>query len=201
MKSKNKKEIEVKNLDYKALSTEQIELELQKEKYKEKYLNILRSTIYALVIVAAVSTIIATLIIPVLQISGNSMNPTYSEGDIVLAYKTKKLKTGDIIAFYHGNKILVKRVIAGPSNYVDIDEDGNVYVNGILLEETYVEKKSLGESDIKYPYQVPDGKWFVMSDNRENLTDSRINEIGCISNENIVGKLFIRVWPFTKGGK
>ncbi len=195
MKNNNKKEVTKNSLAYNALSIKQIENELQKEKYKQKYLKLLKSTIYALIIIAAVATIIATLIMPVLQISGNSMAPTYDEGDIVGAIKTKNLKTGDIIAFYHGNKILVKRVIAGPSNYVDIDSEGNVYVNGTLLEEKYISKKILGDSDIKYPYQVPDGKWFVLSDNRENITDSRISEIGCIPEENIIGKLFIRIWP------
>ena len=183
-----------KKLSYKDFSITEIEQELKREKYKSKYTNVLMTTIYSLIIVAACAALIATLVLPVLQISGTSMNPTYNEGDIVLSIKTKNLKSGDIIAFYHGNKILVKRVIAGAGNWINIDESGKVYINGIHLEEKYVEELKLGETNIEYPYQIPDGHWFVLSDNRSNINDSRNKEIGSISEENIIGKIIFRIW-------
>ena len=150
---------------------------------------------------AAVAAIVATLIMPVLQISGSSMTPTFQEGEIVFSIKTKNLKPGDIIAFYHGNKILVKRVIAGAGSWVNITIDGDVYVNGELLEENYIQEKMLGETNITYPYQVPDGSWFVLGDHREVSIDSRNSEIGCIKQEDIVGKIIFRVWPLKRIGK
>lgn len=188
-------------LSYKDLTINQIENELTREVYKEKYFKILRSTIYALIIVAAVATLIATLIMPVLQISGSSMTPTFNEGEIVVAFKTKNLKTGDIVAFYHGNKVLVKRVIAKAGQWVNIDENGNVYLDGELLTEPYIDKLSLGECDLEFPYQVPDGNWFVLGDKREVSIDSRNSEIGSISEDNIVGKIIFRVWPLKRIGK
>ena len=119
----------------------------------------------------------------------------YNTGDLVVSIKTKSLTNGDIIAFYHGNKILVKRVIAGAGSWVNMDEKGNVYVNGKKLEESYIDEKSLGECDIDFPLQVPDGHWFVLSDKRGESIDSRNSEIGCISQENIIGKIVFRVWP------
>lgn len=184
-----------KKINYKTLTISQIEAELNRENYKEKYIKILKSTIYALVIIAAVATVVATLIMPVLQISGSSMTPTFSEGDIVVSLKTKNLDTGDVIAFYHGNKILVKRVIANAGSYVNIDEEGNVYVDGILLDEPYVKEKTLGESDITFPYQVPDGKWFVLGDQRLTTIDSRNSEIGCVEQKDIIGKIIFKIWP------
>ena len=210
IKNKNKKIVGNKNkktkinkdkVDYRNLTISQIETELKRETYKEKYLKILKSTIYSLIIVAAVATIIATLIMPVLQISGSSMTPTFKEGEIVVSLKTKKLETGDIVAFYHGNKILVKRIIAGAGSYVNIDEEGNVYVDGKLIDEPYIQEKTLGEYDITFPYQVPDGKWFVLGDHRSVSIDSRSTEIGCVDQENIVGKIIFRVWPLKKISK
>lgn len=188
-------------VDYKTLTVSQIEMELNKETYKEKYLKILRSTIYSLIIVSAIAAILATLVMPVLKISGTSMAPTFKEGEIVISLKTNNLKTGDIIAFYHGNKILVKRVIAGAGSYVDIDKDGNVFVDGKKLKEPYIKKKVLGEYDITFPYQVPDGEWFVLGDSRTVSIDSRNTEIGCIKQDNIVGKIIFRVWPLKEIGK
>lgn len=202
-KQKNPKiNIYMKNkIDYKTLTISQIEAELNRTTYNEKYVKILKSTIYSLIIVAAVATIIATLIMPVLQISGTSMAPTFNEGEIVLSLKTKNLETGDIIAFYHGNKILIKRIIAGAGSYVNIDEEGNVYVNGNLIDEPYIKEKTLGDYNITFPYQVPDGKWFVLGDHRSISIDSRNSEIGCIEQENIVGKIVFRVWPLKEFGK
>ena len=189
------------NSKVKKISVQELENELKRENYRSKYFKILTSTIYALIIVAAVAAIVATLIMPVLQISGSSMTPTFQEGEIVFSIKTKNLKPGDIIAFYHGNKILVKRVIAGAGSWVNITIDGDVYVNGELLEENYIQEKMLGETNITYPYQVPDGSWFVLGDHREVSIDSRNSEIGCISQDNIVGKIIFRVWPLKRIGK
>lgn len=189
------------NSNVKKISVQELENELKRENYRSKYFKILTSTIYALIIVAAVAAIVATLIMPVLQISGSSMTPTFQEGEIVFSIKTKNLKPGDIIAFYHGNKILVKRVIAGAGSWVNITIDGDVYVNGELLEENYIQEKMLGETNITYPYQVPDGSWFVLGDHREVSIDSRNSEIGCIKQEDIVGKIIFRVWPLKRIGK
>jgi len=187
-----------KKIDYKTLTVNQIENELYRTKYNEKYANILRSTIYSLIIIASIAVIIATLIMPVLEINGSYMEPNYKDGEIIVSIKTKKLKPGDIIAFYHGNKILVKRVIASSGSYVIIDEEGNVFVDGTKLEESYIDKKSSGEPNIEYPYQVPDGEWFVLSDEREQTIDSRNKEIGCVKQENIIGKILFRIWPLNK---
>lgn len=200
-KKKDVKKKEKERVDYKTLTVSQIETELNRETYKEKYLKILRSTIYSLIIVSAVAAILATLVMPVLKISGTSMAPTFSENEIVISLKTNNLKTGDIIAFYHGNKILVKRVIAGAGSYVNIDEDGNVFVDGKKIDEPYIKEKALGEYDITFPYQVPDGEWFVLGDSRTVSIDSRNTEIGCIKQDNIVGKIIFRVWPLKKIGK
>lgn len=188
-------------LNYKTLTISQIEAELNREVYREKYIKILKNTIYSLMIVASVATIIATLVMPVLQISGSSMTPTLEEGEIVVSLKNKNLKTGDVIAFYHGNKILVKRVIAGAGSYVDMDENGNVYVDSKLIDEPYIKEKSLGDYDITFPYQVPEGQWFVLGDHRSVSIDSRNSEIGCVKQEDIVGQIIFRVWPLKKINK
>ena len=193
-----KKKKEIKKLSYKDLTIADIEKELKLETYKSKYKNVLMTTIYALIIIAAFAALVATLIMPVLQISGASMKPLYKEGDIVLSLKTKNITSGDIIAFYHGNKILVKRVIAKSGQWVVISDDGNVYVDGILIEEPYVTEKTLGDSDIEYPYQVPDGSLFVLGDNRTNSIDSRNSEIGSIKQENIIGKIILKIWTENK---
>lgn len=199
MMKKNKK-TNVK-LDYKSLTISQIENELKRETYKFRYFKILRSTVYSLVIVAAFAALLATLFMPVLQISGSSMMPTFNDGEIVVSIKTKQLSTGDIIAFYHGNKILIKRVIAKAGEWVNIDKDGKVYVNSKLLKESYVDELSLGDTDVDFPYQVPDGHWFVLGDKRTLSIDSRNSEIGSVSENDVVGKLFFRVWPIKKIGK
>ena len=198
---KKKKNTDLKKFDSKSFTVSELETELKREEYRSRYFKVLSSTIYALIIVASIAALVATLVMPVLQISGSSMTPTFHEGEIVFSIKTRNLKQGDIIAFYHGNKILVKRVIAGSGSFVNITIDGDVYVNGILLEEDYVKDKMLGDTNITYPYQVPDGEWFVLGDKRETSIDSRNSEIGCISQEDIVGKIIFRVWPFKRFGK
>lgn len=187
-----------KEINYKSLTITQLENELKRETYKSKYIKILTSTIYALVIISAVSALVATLIMPVIQISGSSMSQTFNEGEIVVSFKTKNLESGDVIAFYHGNKILVKRVIASAGSYVNMDEEGYVYVDGDKLNENYIEDYSLSEVDIELPYQVPDGHWFVLGDNRDDSVDSRNSEIGSISQDDIIGKIIFRIWPLKK---
>lgn len=181
-------------------TTHDLEKELHREKYKSKYKKILKSTIYALLIVVSISVIVATFIFPVLQIYGESMRPNLKEDDIVLCIKKSKFDYEDIIAFYYNNKILVKRVIAKSSDWVNIDENGSVYVNNELLEEKYIKEKVLGETDIKYPYQVPEGKYFVLGDKRDTSIDSRSSTTGTISEEDIIGKVTFRVWPFKQIG-
>lgn len=178
----------------------QLKAELKRERHRRTYGLTLRSTIYSLITVAAVAVLVATLFLPVLQIYGTSMTPTLYDGDVVVSVKTGRLERGDVVAFYYNNKILVKRVIAGPGQWVDIDEDGSVYVDGELLDEPYVEEKALGTCNIELPYQVPDGRWFVMGDHRSVSVDSRDQSVGCVSEEQIVGRLTFRLWPLNRIG-
>lgn len=182
-------------------SVEQLEAELKRVKYRSRYRAVLRSTLYMLIVVAAVAVLVATIWMPVLQIYGGSMTPTLNEGDIVVSIKGSDFEPGDLVAFYLGNKILVKRCIAGPGQWVNIDEDGNVYVDDKLLEEPYLTEKSLGGSNIELPYQVPDNRYFCMGDHRSTSVDSRHKEVGCVSEEQIVGKIVFRVFPFGGFGK
>jgi signal peptidase I len=180
---------------------QQLEEELQRVKYRKRYRRVLRSTVYTLVTVAAVAVLVATLLMPVLQIYGGSMTPSLTDGDIVLTLKTTQFETGDVVAFYYNNKILVKRVIAGPGEWVNIDEEGSVYVNDVLLNEPYISQKALGECDIELPYQVPDQRYFVIGDHRETSVDSRSTAVGCVAHEYIVGRIAFRVWPLNAFGK
>lgn len=182
------------------LSISVLEEEIKREKYKSKYTKILKSTIYALIIITSISALIGTLIMPVLEVNNTTMKPLLENNEIVLSLKTKKLKQGDIIAFYQGNKILIKRVVAVPGNYISIDEEGNVYVDGEVLNEPYVTNKQKGETNIEFPYQVPESEYFVLSDERDKTTDSRNEDIGLIKKDNVIGKVIFRVWPFKKLG-
>ena len=181
-------------------SIETIENELKKEQYRHRYRRVLRSTFFSLLVVAAIAVLIAVLVLPVIQIVGTSMTDTLWDGDIVVALSGSSYDTGDIVAFYYNNSILIKRVIARAGDWIDIDEEGNVSVNDTLLSEPYVTDKAFGECDIELPYQVPDGKWFVMGDHRETSIDSRNTAIGCIGDDMMVGRLVLRVWPLSEFG-
>lgn len=182
-------------------TTVQLEKELKREKYRVTFQRVLRSTIGILITVAAAAILVAVLLLPVLQIYGSSMSPTLREGDIVLTVKGSDFRTGDVIAFYYNNKILVKRVIANPGDWVDIDEEGTVYVNSVRIDEPYILEKAYGETNIKLPYQVPESKIFVMGDNRLYSVDSRNTAVGCVAEEQVVGKIIFRVWPLKGFGQ
>ena len=181
-------------------SVAELETELRRVKYQKRYNTVLKSTVYTLITVAAIAVLVATLWLPVLQIDGSSMTPTLQDGEIVFSVKTNKMEQGDIIAFYYNNKILIKRVIANPGDWVNMEKDGTVYVNDKELAETYLTEKSYGDADIEFPYQVPDGKIFVMGDHRATSADSRHTAVGCVSPEQIVGKIIFRVWPLENLG-
>ena len=181
-------------------SKKQLEAELARVRYQQRYRTVLRSTICTLIVVAAVAVLVATIWMPVLQIYGSSMTPTLSEGDIVVCFKTSDIKRGDLVAFYLGNKLLVKRCVALPGQTVDIDGDGNVTLDGAPLDEPYVTEKSLGDCNIELPYQVPDNRYFCMGDHRKTSVDSRNTAVGCVTEEQIVGKIVFRVWPLSGFG-
>ena len=172
----------------------QVETERKRYRRQKAYNKALSGTVYVLTIVAAVAVLIATLVLPVLQIEGTSMEPTLYNGDIVLLMKTTRFDCG----FTWNNKLLIKRVIGVPGDWIEIDTDGTVYLNGEKLDEPYVEQKALGECDLEFPYQVPQEQYFVIGDMRESSIDSRNTVIGCIPKEQIVGKVFFRVWPFSR---
>ena len=178
-------------------STEEVKAERERLAYRSRYTRVLRSTIYALVVVAAVAVLLATLFLPVLQVSGDSMNPTLQDKDVIVLVKSGSLKTGDLCGFYWQNKLLLKRVIGLPGDIISLDENGVVTVNGTVLDVPYVDELALGECDIKFPYQVPENRYFVLGDHRATSIDSRSSVIGCVEKNQIVGKVFIRVWPLS----
>lgn len=190
---KEKKPLEIPEIS-------QLEAELNRMKYRSRYRAVLRSTIYTLIVVAAVAALVATIWMPVLQIYGTSMTPTLGEGEVVVSIKGADFAQGDLVAFYLGNKILVKRCIAGPGQWVNIDQEGNVYVDGEPLEEPYLTEKALGDCDIEMPYQVSENRYFCMGDHRSTSVDSRSTSVGCISEEQVVGKIVFRVWPLPRFG-
>lgn len=185
-----------KNISREIPDVELLEEELHREKYKKRYRKVLRSTVYTLITVAAAAVLIATLFLPVLQITGTSMAPNLVEGNIVVSVNGSRYQPGDIIAFYFDNKVLVKRVIATAGQWVDIDEEGNVFLDGEPLDEPYLTEKAFGQCNIDLPYQVPESHVFVMGDHRSVSLDSRNTAVGCVASEQIVGRLVFRVWPF-----
>lgn len=187
----NHEKIELPQLDL-------LEKELKREQYQRRFKRLLRSTTSALIVVAAIAALIATLLLPVLQIAGTSMEPSLNDGDIVLLMKTDNLETGDLCAFYYSNKILIKRIIGIPGDYLWIESDGTVFLNGEELPEPYVSEKSLGECDVTFPYQVPENAYFMMGDHRETSIDSRSSVIGCIAEDQIIGKILCKFWPLSE---
>lgn len=183
------------------IKAEDIEKELKRERYKKKYRTSLKSTFFTLVAVAAIAVLVATLWLPVLQIYGSSMTPSLEDGEIVVSTKSSEFESGDIVAFYYNNKVLIKRVIATSGEWIDIKADGTVFVDSTELNEPYIAEKSFGSSDIEFPYQVPENRIFVMGDHRSVSVDSRNSVIGCVSEEEIVGKIVFRVWPIEKIGR
>ena len=193
MRKKNSRPIDIP-------TTAQVAREKERLRYQKRYSRTLKSTVAILIVVAALAVLVATLWMPVLRIYGNSMVPTLEDGQIVISVKSRSYQSGDIVAFYYGNKLLIKRYIAGPSDWVDVDEDGNVFVNQKELTEPYIQKKAYGETNIKLPYQVPDERYFVMGDNRDVSIDSRNTSVGCVSSEQMVGQVIFRIWPLSKFG-
>ena len=187
-----------KNVPVSIPTMEQVAGERERLRYRKRYFRVLRGTLSILLVVAAAAVLAATLFLPVLQVSGSSMEPTLSDGDIIVLEKTNQYKPGDLCGLYWQNKLLLKRVIALPGSYVDIDQDGNVTIDGQALDEPYLTEKSLGECDITFPYQVPDGKLFVMGDHRATSIDSRSSAVGCIDKTQIVGRAVLRIWPLDK---
>ena len=187
-----------RNWNYELPQLELLQKELKRERYRRRFRRLLRSTTNALVVVAAVAALIATLVLPVLQIAGTSMEPSLKDGDIVLLVKTNRLNTGELCAFYYSNKILIKRIIGTPGDYLWINPDGTVYLNGQELQEPYLEEKALGECDVEFPYHVPENNYFLMGDHRETSIDSRSSVIGCIAEDQIIGKILCKFWPLSE---
>ena len=178
----------------------QVQEELDRSRKRIQFASVVRSTIYILITVAAAAILIATLLLPVLRIYGSSMVPTLSEGEIVVSLKGSSFEQGDIVAFYYNNKILVKRVICGPGDWVNFKEDGTVLVNGNVIDEPYIQEPDIGICDIELPYQVPEGSFFVMGDLRATSVDSRSSSLGCVPRDQIVGRIIFRVWPLNELG-
>lgn len=185
-----------KTLRLDVLKIEVLEQELERVRSRNRSLQLIKSTVSVIIVVAAAAVLLATMVFPVLRIYGTSMTPTLNEGDIVVSVKGTNLKRGDVIVFYYNNKILCKRLIGKPGDWIDIDKNGNVSVNNVQLDEPYLPEKALGDCNIELPYQVPENRYFVMGDHRSVSVDSRNTQIGCISEEQIVGRIIFSILPF-----
>lgn len=181
-------------------TAEQLDSEVKQVRYHKDFMKVLKNTVSSLIVVASVAVLVAMLLLPVLRVTGSSMSPTLKNDELVICSKRSNFKSGDMVAFYYNNKILLKRVIGIEGDIIDIKEDGTVYVNGTELYESYVNEKSLGICDIKLPYQVPDNRIFVMGDNRSVSVDSRSTTVGCIADEYVIGRVIFRLWPFKNIG-
>ncbi len=183
-------------------SSEQVEAEMRRVRFNTKYFRLLRSTVYALIVTAAVSVLVATLFLPVLQIYGTSMSPTLTEGEIVVSIKQKEYTRGDIIALYYSNKVLVKRIIGVGDDVIQLTDEGTFIINGEELVESYISKKAYGDlTDIEFPFTVPKNTYFVVGDHRETSIDSRSTQIGCVEPSEVVGRIVFSIWPFSEFGK
>ena len=181
-------------------SSEQLKEELQRVKHQARYKKAMQGTIWTLVVVAATAVIISTFFFSVLKTQGTSMEPILEDNQLVIAIKTKNFETSEIIAFYYNNKILIKRVIGNAGDFVNIDENGDVYVNDVMLFEPYALDKTHGEGDVVFPYQVPENRWFVLGDHRATSADSRNSIIGTVNEEQVIGKVVLRIWPLSQFG-
>ncbi|WP_288887300.1 signal peptidase I [uncultured Eubacterium sp.] len=176
----------------------QIEDEISRLKNRRDYIHILFNTIASLIVVAAIAVLISSFLLPVLRVTGTSMTPTLTNGTVVVCKRTTSLKRGDIVAFYYNNKVLLKRVIGLPGDYIEVRTDGTVLVNNEAIDEPYIDSPSYGENDLTYPYQVPEDRYFVMGDHRSTSVDSRSKTIGCVSEEEVLGKVKMAIWPIDK---
>ena len=181
-------------------SIDALKSELKRENNKKEYKRVLRNTLFVVVVVAALAVLVSSFFVTVLKVTGDSMTPTMNTGEIVIAQNSISFEPGDLLAFYYNNKVLVKRVIGSPGDWINIDDEGNVSVNGVALEETYVTEKSLDPTDIEFPYQVPENRYFVLGDHRAASIDSRSSVVGCVTKEQLIGKIFFRVYPFNVFG-
>lgn len=180
---------------------EELKKELNRVNNKREYKTTFRNTIFILIVVAAFAVLVSSFFITVLKVTGDSMTPTFETGQIVIAQNSSTFETGDVIAFYYNNKVLIKRVIGSPGDWINIDSDGNVTVNGVLIDEPYVDQLSYGDNtDITFPYQVPENRFFVLGDHRSTSIDSRSTTVGCVTQEQVIGKIVFRVYPFTDFG-
>ncbi len=182
------------------LDLEKLRGELKRVEQRKRYRSALRGTLSMLIVVAAIAVLVSMIWFPVLRVFGDSMTPTITEGQVIVAAKGARFKTGDVIGFYYGNKLLIKRCIAGPGDWVNIDESGCVFVNDAAIDEPYISDKALGDCNIELPYQVPEGRYFVMGDNRSISVDSRNTTMGCIAEEHIVGRILLCIWPLSDFG-